>query len=219
MGKPYIYPYIDKGYSNRHETRLYNPDGTQAPSFLITRYTFGFKPRPAEGPRGGKAKRMVKYNVFYRQGVFYRSWKVKPTEDSKWLNSYKPLEGFIFDAHPATSEKQGVPVVKIECIEGIPVSVKTEDGTEVWAWGYNPMSELEEMLHIPEQDRAQESIEAPADTVQNTAQELNETEAAQELEAARVAWLESTTEQGQQLDLMAYFGYGDATWQELAKSA
>ena len=217
MGKPYIYPCVDKGYSNRHRTYTM-PDGSQLTAH-ITRYTYGYFYKPAQGPRGGKAKKQCARSVYYKAGVFYRAKNVQLTEGGKWVNSLAPIEGNIWDAHPHTSEKQGVPVVKIECIEGIPVSVKTEDGTEVWAWGYNPMSELEEMLHIPEQDRAQESIEAPADTVQNTAQELNETEAAQELEAARVAWLESTTEQGQQLDLMAYFGYGDATWQELAKSA
>ena len=218
MGKPYVYPFIDKGYSNRHETRLYNPDGTQAPSFLITRYTYQMFTKPCKGPRNGKARKTCARSVFYRQGMFYVAQNVKPSEDSKWLNSYKVFDGVMWDAHPATSEKQGVPVVKIECIEGIPVSVKTEDGTEVWAWGYNPMSELEEMLHIPEQDRAAQEIEAP-ETAQEVAQELDETEKAQELENARVAWLESTTTEGQQMDLMAYFGYGDASWQELAKSA
>lgn len=213
MGKPYIYPYTDKGYSNRHETRLYNPDGTKAPSLLITRYTYEMFTKPAQGPRGGKARRTCARNVFYREGMFYVAQNVKPTEDSEWLNSYKVFDGIAWDCHPATSERQGVPVVSIECIEGIPVSVKDAEGAEVWAWGIDPIADLEEMLHIPEQDRAQE------EQVEEPAQVEAEAEAAQELEAARLNWIESTTTTGQQLDLMAYFGYGDASWQELAAPA
>ena len=213
MGKPFIYPFVDKGYSNRHRTYTM-PDRSQLTAH-ITRYTYGYFYKPAQGPRGGKAKKQCARSVYYKAGVFYRAKNIQLVEGGKWVNSLAQIEGNIWDAHPHSSEKQGVPVVKIECIEGIPVSVKTEDGTEVWAWGINPMSELEDLLHIPAQDRAQESIEAPAEPAQVEA----EAEAAQELEAARVAWLESTTEQGQQLDLMAYFGFGDASWQELALTA
>jgi hypothetical protein len=63
-------------------------------------------------------------------------------------------------------------------------------------------------MQIPEQDRAPQEP-----------QELSEQEQEQAFEAERLNWLESTTTEGQQLDLVAYFGYGDATWQDLAKPA
>lgn len=37
-----------------------------------------------------------------------------------------------------------------------------------------------------------------------------------EEEAARLSWIESTTTEGQQIDMFAYFGYGNNEWQELA---
>jgi hypothetical protein len=58
---------------------------------------------------------------------------------------------------------------------------------------------------------------------QPTTEQPNDTdivEAAAEIveaEAARMAWIESTTTAGQQIDLLAYAGYaGDTAWQELA---
>ena len=101
--------------------------------------------------------------------------------------------------------------MSIECIEGVPVSVTGEDGGTVWQWG-DPIADLEDMLCIPERDRAQD---APTET---EATEPAATER-EELEAARTVWMESTTTEGQQLDLIAYFGYGDASWQDLAAPA
>jgi len=198
-----------KPFYNRHETRLVNPDGTPAESMLITRYTSGYKwqMRGVTGPRGGKARKQRKHNIFYRAGVFYRAKNIV-REDGEKLNSFEPYEGVVTDAYTVASKKQGVTVASIEIIEGVPVSAKDAEGTEVWAWGLNSISELEDLMHIPEQDRAPQEP-----------QELDEAEAQAAFEVERVAYLESTTEEGQQLDLVAYFGYGDATWQDLAKPA
>ena len=209
MGKPYIYLYQDKGYSRRHRT-YQMPDGSDL-NVLVTRYTYQLFYKPAQGPRGGKAKKQCARSIYYKAGVFYRACNIK-LADGEYVNSIKPFEGFLWDAHQTSSKKQGVPIVTIECVEGIPVSVKSEDGTEVWAWGINTIAELEDLLHIPEQDRA---IEPEPEEVTEIEAEPEVTE----LEAARVTWLESTSCEGQQLDLIAYFGYGDASWQALANVA
>ena len=210
-----------KPFYNRHENRLFNADGTQAPSMLITRYTSGYKwqTRGVKGPRGGKARKERKFNIFYRAGMFYRSKNVA-FEDGRKLNSYEPFEGIVTDAYPVASRKQGVTVASLEIIEGVPVSAKDSDGAEVWAWGMQTIAELEDMLQIPEQDRAETE---PTTTADETAEQPEQSEivaAAAEIveaEAARVAWIESTTTAGQQIDLFAYAGYaGDTAWQELA---
>jgi len=57
---------------------------------------------------------------------------------------------------------------------------------------------------------------------QPTTEQPNDTdivEAAAEIveaEAARLQWIEGTTTEGQQIDMFAYFGYGNNEWQELA---
>lgn len=222
MGKPYIYVYQDKGYARRH--RKYTMQDGSDLNVLVTRYTYKLFYKPAEGPRGGRAKKECARSIYYKAGVFYRACNIK-LADGEYVNSIKPFEGFLWDAHQTSSRKQGVPIVSIECVEGIPVSVKNDDGTEIWAWGINTITELEELLHIPEQDRAtvEDTTEATSEVSQVTeTEEVTEIEAepeVTELEAARVTWLESTSCEGQQLDLIAYFGYGDASWQELANVA
>ena len=65
----------------------------------------------------------------------------------------------------------------------------------------------EDLLAIPEQDRA-------GQTETDTETETETTE-----EAAHLAWIESTTTAGMQLDLIQYLGYDDATWQDVAAPA
>jgi hypothetical protein len=60
-------------------------------------------------------------------------------------------------------------VVSIELVEGIPVSVTDEAGTEVWQWG-DPIAELEDMLQIPEQDRAPEQRATTYDATEQAEQ-------------------------------------------------
>lgn len=228
MGKPYTYLFDhSKPYYNRAEKRLRNADGTQAPQMLITRYTTGYKwqTNGVQGPRGGKARKQRKYNVYYLGGIFYRSKRVR-TEDGKSLNTYEVFDGVIFDTYETSSRKQGVPVVHIELVEGVPVEVTDLDGNTVWEFGAS-IAELEEMLKIPEAYRAEQPTEEPERTELETAlQDLEDTCAAiiakserEAMDAARNVWMESTTATGDQLDLIAYFGYGDASWQDLAAPA
>lgn len=224
-----MYTYLHKhdGYSRRHENRLYNADGTQAPQMLITRYTYAYtwQTNGVYGPRGGKARKQRKKNVFYLGGIFYRAKNVQ-LEDGRRLNSYETFDATIWDCYENSSKRQGVPIVSIEIVEGVPVSVKDEQGNEVWAWG-DPIAELEDMLQIPEQDRTEQPTEEPERTELETAlQDLEDTCAAiiakserEAMDAARNVWMESTTATGDQLDLIAYFGYGDASWQDLAAPA
>jgi len=206
----YTYYYQDKGYSRKH--RAYEMEDGQTMEVLVTRYTYQMFFKPAQGPRGGRARKQCARSVYYKAGVFYRACNVQ-REDGTYYNSIKPYEGTMWDCHPTASERQGVPVVTIECIEGIPVSVKDAEGTEVWAWG-DIITSLEDMLGIPERDRATEQVAEPEpETIEQPEEAAEEREA---FEAARQTWMESTTTEGQQLDLIAFFGYGDATWQDLA---
>ena len=220
MGKPYIYLYEDKGYSRKHRTYEMQ-DGGQITA-LVTRYTYQMFYKPAQGPRGGRAKKQCARSLYYSQGVFYRACNVQ-REDGTYYNSLKVFEGVMWDCHQRTSVRQGVPAVTIECVEGIPVSVKDEGGAEVWAWG-DPITELEDMLQIPDQDRAATSDqhETIAEDATETATEATTAEEPDEqaaFESARADWIASTTTEGQQLDLISFFGYGDATWQDLAAPA
>lgn len=216
----YTYYHKHDGYSRRHENRLYEQDGNKAPSLLITRYTYAYtwQTRGVEGPRGGKARRQRAKYVFYRQGVFYRSKNVK-LEGGKNVNSYEVFDGTIFDAYAISSQRQGVPIVTIELVEGVPVEVR-QSGEVVWSYFDNTISELEDMLQIPEQDRA--VVGDPIDEqVEQTTEEQTDIIAAAEAivdaEAERIRWIESTTEIGGQISLFAYAGYaGDTQWQELA---
>ena len=222
----YTYYHKHDGYSRRHEGRLCNADGTPAPSMLITRYTYRYtwQTNGVQGPRGGKARKQRKKNVFYFQGVFYRAKNIH-LEDGRKLNSYEVFDGVIFDCFEVSSRKQGVPVVRIELVEGIPVQVMDESGEVVWSYFDDGIAELEDMLAIPEQDRAPQSDEAENtentdETTENTEETTEIVKAAEEIvaaEAARLRWIESTTAQGEQISLFAYAGYaGENTWQELA---
>lgn len=72
-------------------------------------------------------------------------------------------------------------------------------------WDRYPEIERDITMEMPEDERTS-IVQAAEDIV--------------EAEAARIAWIESTTCTGQQIDLLAYAGYaGDTTWQELAYAA
>lgn len=209
MGKPYTYQYRDNGYSRRHRT-YEMPDGSEITT-LITRYTYQYFYKPATGPKGGKARKQCARSIYYKAGVFYRACNVK-REDGTYYNSLKPYEGWLWDCHAKTSRRQGVPVVMIETVEGVPVTVKDESDDVIWQFG-DDLAALENMLGIPEQDRA--TAPEPATTTETETATANTTEN----DDARTEWIAATTTEGMQLDLIQYFGYGDATWQELAKPA
>lgn len=161
MGKPYTYQYRDNGYSRRHRT-YEMPDGSEITT-LITRYTYQYFYKPAIGPKGGKARKQCARSIYYKAGVFYRACNVK-REDGTYYNSLKPYEGWLWDCHARTSHRQGVPVVMIETVEGVPVTVKDESDDVIWQFG-DDLAALENMLGIPEQDRA--TATEPATTTEN----------------------------------------------------
>ena len=135
-------------YARRHRTL----DGTD---YLITRYTYGYhwQTRGVQGPRGGKARKERKYDIYYRQGMFYKAANIA-NEDGTYTNGVAPFEGWLHDCFPVASRSQGVPIVTIEVVEGIPVSILDSNDTEVWHYFDNSMEELEDLLWIPERDRA-----------------------------------------------------------------
>lgn len=99
------------------------------------------------------------------------------------------------------------------------VDVQLEDGR--WINTIEPFYAYDQMWdRWPEVER-DITTEAPEDTtIAEQVEDTSIVEAAAEIveaEAARVAWIESTTTAGQQIDLLAYAGYaGDTAWQELA---
>lgn len=69
-----------------------------------------------------------------------------------------------------------------------------------------------------ERDITLEDMEQPTATEEQPT-EPTEQQEREELEAARTAWIESTTTEGDQLDLIQWFGFGDNSWQNLAAPA
>lgn len=157
MSKPYTYLFDhSKPYYNRAERRLVEQDGTPAPAMLITRYTTGYhwQTNNVKGPRGGRARKQRKANVYYLGGTFYRNKSLR-TEDGHRLNTYEVFDGIIFDTFETSSRAHGVPVVRIEVVEGVPVEVVgIETGETIWGYFENTVGELEELLQIPEAYRA-----------------------------------------------------------------
>jgi len=76
-------------------------------------------------------------------------------------------------------------------------------------WDRWPEVERDITLMSAEELDIQPATEQPTDIVAAAEKIVEE-------EAARLQWIESTTTEGQQIDMFAYFGYGDNTWQELA---
>lgn len=101
------------------------------------------------------------------------------------------------------------------------VNVQLEDGTYINSlevfydydliWDRWPEVERDITLEEPE------VFEEPTTVAEPTATETEAT--TDELNAARIALIEATTTEGDQLDLIQWFGYGDTTWQELAAPA
>ena len=103
------------------------------------------------------------------------------------------------------------------------VDVQLADGS--WINSIEPFFDYDQMWdRWPEVERditleEPEEITATADEQPTITTDEPTTDEREELDAARLVWIESTTTEGDQLDLIAWFGYGDATWQELAAPA
>ena len=210
----YTYHYKTSRYYKRHRT-YEMADGTQM-NVLTTRYTYKMFYKPCKGPRGGKGRKECARSIYYARGMFWQACNHK-REDGTYYNSVRPFSGHMWDIHGEQSEQQGIPVVSIWCADGVAYAVDM-DGERIdiapgeWESMYTavldlpepeqpePTTTTDEMVEQPEQS---EIVAAAAEIV--------------EAEAARVAWIESTTTAGQQINLFAYAGYaGDTAWQELA---
>lgn len=129
----HTYHYHAPRYYARH--RAYQmPDGSTLDA-LTTRYTFAMFYKPAKGPRGGKARKECARSIYYARGKFWRACNVKG-DDGAYYNSVAPFSGTMWDVHAAQSEEQGVPVVRITCVDGNPVTIEMDgekfDAADEW---------------------------------------------------------------------------------------
>lgn len=198
-------------YSARKRT--YEVNGRMV-DVRLTRYTIKETLRPAYAPIGKNGKQYKKAylqtvkDVYYANGTFYIAVNVR-REDGTYYNSIKPLSGYIFDCYKEQSERAGIPNVAIWCDNGRPYSVEL-DGEQIniapgeWESMYVPVLQIKDVEPTATDD-------AKTDDATET-----ETDDNKAFNDARENWINSTTAAGEQIDLIAFFGYGDATWQNLA---
>lgn len=135
-------------------------------------------------------------DIYYANGKFYEACNIRRA-DGTYYNSIRPFSGLLHDAYKEQSDKAGIPDVAIWCNEGRPYSVEL-DGEQIniapgdWDAMYVPVLQIKD-------------VEQPTATDDDQA-----------FDDARENWINSTTAAGEQIDLIAFFGYGDATWQDLA---
>jgi len=141
----FVYPYSPSKYYRRH--RVYRmPDGTQK-DVLTSRYSYELFRRPAKGPRGGRALRTCARNLYYSESQLWQARNLE-VEAGQWIHTLVPFEGIAWDAHAEQSRQEGVGPFSVECVEGVIVSVATqEEGREVWSWGES-VEELETLLKL-----------------------------------------------------------------------
>ena len=125
---------------------------------MTTRYAWGMDLRNATGPRGGKALSEHPKNVYYLDGRFYKSEKVHVNE-YEWAYVITPLDGEMWDVHSTQSGFEGIPVVRIRCEDGWPVSITMEGEEMPMTSDYWPMAE--EMLGIMKKPRMKSGPKGP----------------------------------------------------------
>ena len=179
--------------------------------YRLTRYTYKRGSHPAYAPFGKNGKQYKRARletikeVYYRHGRFYVACNIEL--DGKKHNSMRPYSGIIYDAHESQSEKAGIPIATIYVQDGMAYSIdvdgiRTDIAPEEW-------QQVAEWLQIKDVEPGMDEKLQPTDIIAAAEKIVEE-------EAARLQWIESTTTEGQQIDMFAYFGYGDNTWQELA---
>lgn len=118
---------------------------------MTTRYCWEMAKRNATGPMGGRALEEHPRWVYYLEGRFYRSKRLKVSE-TQWANVIVPLDGTMWDVHPRQSEFEGVPVARITCDDGWPVRVFIDGEEHEMDASMWPM--CEELLCIMRKRRA-----------------------------------------------------------------
>ena len=195
--------------------------------FRLTRYTYKRSSHPAYAPLGKNGKQYKRARletikeVYYRDGLFYVACNIEL--NGKLHNSMKPYSGYLFNANPEQSERAGIADVAIWVNDGKPYAIEMDgERTDIAPGEWQEVADWLKIKDVePGKDAELQQPEQPT----NTHEQIEDTsivEAAAEIveaEAARVAWIESTTNAGDQLDLIQFFGYGDASWQELAAPA
>lgn len=203
----------------------------------LTRYTYRKGSKPAYAPIGKngqhyqRARLETVKDVMYRNGVFYVACNLNH-EDGTHENWVKPFSGVLYDAYQDNDIRLYVNegrVYSYEETEGARIDISPDMWDDLAA--YLQIADVD-----PKQDR---TASAPApEKKQYTVDDTSEIDAAlqafnaacdeymekvfdenESIDAERTAWIEATTNEGDQLDLIQWFGYGDASWQELAAPA
>ncbi len=143
----YKYPYqAPRHYNRRRPYKMLDGDRLYDFKVMTTRYTCGYFLKKAKGPRGGRAYKECAHSVYYAKGKFWRAKKLM-LENGDWLDTLCPVDCTITDCHWRQSEEQGIPVVYINCDDGVPTEAY-EDNVLVWTIDYG-VDLLLEVLRIP----------------------------------------------------------------------
>ena len=145
-----MYKYNLGGKDNpiKRYTKRNNTDNDKGIKVMLTRYCHETSWRKAKGPRGGKAIREFARYVWYADGVFYQMRRVcNKNEDgtATFTNILEPVTGVITDIHGNQSRDTGIPVVSINCKNGVPIEVEFDgEWMEIGeGWAY-----LEDVLYL-----------------------------------------------------------------------
>lgn len=119
----YMWPMrVPKGpYYKRHQQRVLY-DGTKV-KILDTRFTCGKGLAPKPGPRGGEGFVPFLRNIYYMNGVFYRSVNTPLAIEGTYEDRLFPVDGTIWtkDFYVQSCHDKGIPVAKIHCESGYPI--------------------------------------------------------------------------------------------------
>lgn len=125
---------------------------------MTTRYAWSWDYRNATGPNGGKALSEHPKNAYYLDGRFYKIEK-QHVDEHEWAYVIASLSGEMWDVHPTQSSFEGIPVVRIRCMDGYPVTI-TMDGEEMeMTADWWPMAE--EMLGIVKKPKMKSGPKGP----------------------------------------------------------
>ena len=201
-------------FSARH--RHYKLRNGEQFTVRLTRYTYRKGSKPAYAPIGKngqhyqRARLETVKDVMYRDGVFYVACNVK-YETGKPDNWVKPFSGVLYDAYQDNGARLYVNegrVYSYEETEGARIDISPDMWEDLAA--YLQIADVD-----PKQDRTASAPEQPTEYADPEYPDIER----DAFEDARAIWIESTTTEGDQLDMFQFFGYGDNSWQNLATPA